>query len=230
MTIVHKKSSVKQLTHHEFSNPPKISPKPSSSELLPFAELIRREFIEGSAIPPDLFKAAVEFVKDTGYWETHQALGFEVRTQWQTRKPHDFGILTGLKNEDDSFWQFKPENPLTDSKGKAQKYQTATGNGSRAFLPRVPLAIRRKIAKRYDINDPGFAPNRHHRGRGIKMGSFWHWLEIIQKSQSYLQRAARKPFVCCHWAMLRSRCMVHGAVCWRTILSVVRRFASLNLN
>jgi len=177
MTIVHKKSSVKQLTHHEFSNPPKISPKPSSSELLPFAELIRREFIEGSAIPPDLFKATVEFVKDTGYWETHQALGFEVRTQWQTRKPHDFGILTGLKNEDDSFWQFKPENPLTDSKGKAQKYQTATGNGSRAFLPRVPLAIRRKIAKRYDINDPGFAPNRHHRGRGIKMGSFWHWLQ-----------------------------------------------------
>lgn len=169
MPIVHKKTSVKQLTRHEFSdnlsNLPRTSPKPPSSELLPFAELIEREFIEGSAIAPDLFKSTVGFIEDSGRWETHQALGFEVRTQWQTRKPHDFGFLAGLKNEDDSFWQYKPEKPLTDSKGKSQKYQTAKGNGSRAFLPPVNQGTRRAIAQRYNCEVP--PPGE----------SFWDWLE-----------------------------------------------------
>ena len=53
-------------------NPPRTRPKIPDSKLLPFAELIEREFIEGSAIAPDLFKTAVGFIEDSGRWETYR--------------------------------------------------------------------------------------------------------------------------------------------------------------
>lgn len=129
-----------------------------------FSKKIEREFRDGSAISPELFESAISFVEDTGFWETHQALGFEVRTQWQTRKPHDFGILAGFRNESGEYWQFKPEKPLTDKDAKIQKYQTPKGNGSRAFLPTVPASIRNRISERYGVTVPAAS-------------SFWEWLE-----------------------------------------------------
>lgn len=116
-----------------------------------FEQRIEHELVQGSAIASELFESAIEFIEDTGRWETYQALGFDIRTQWQTRKPHDFGILAALTQETGDPWQFKPEHPLTDSKGKTQKYQTAKGNGSRAFLPAIPLKVWRQISRRHEL-------------------------------------------------------------------------------
>jgi Domain of unknown function (DUF3854) len=97
-----------------------------------------------------------------------------------------------LLNEDGSTWQAKLSQPRVDTKktlkalegrlqqsvGKAQikeliqqypetavhqKYETAVGNGARAYLPVVPLQIRQQIADRYDVVVPS-------------SGSFWGWL------------------------------------------------------
>lgn len=137
---------------------------PSAPASVPFEQRIEQEFITGSAIDSDLFAATIDFIEDTGRWEVHEALGLEVRTQWQTRKPHDFGVLACLRNEDDALWQGKPERPIVNAKGKPQKYQSVAGAGSRAFLPHVPASIRRKIAERYQVDVP-------------LVGSFWEWLQ-----------------------------------------------------
>lgn len=129
-----------------------------------FRSRIETEFCQGSAIAASLFESAIAFVEDTGRWETHQVLGFEIRTQWQTRKPHDFGVLAGFKNESGDFWQFKPENPLTDKDGKSQKYQTPRGNGARAFLPAIPVVIRQIMGDRYGVE---FSSDK----------SFWDFIE-----------------------------------------------------
>ncbi|MDX2230215.1 MAG: DUF3854 domain-containing protein [Leptolyngbyaceae cyanobacterium bins.349] len=143
-------------------------PTPEFAGFQQFRSQIEIEFCQGSAIAPDLFKSAISFVEDTGRWETHQALGFEVHPQWQTRKPHDFGILAGFWNESNDFWQFKPEKPLTGNDGKVQKYQTPKGNGSRAFLPALPLEIRQQIEAQSHQQLSLIAES---------IDSFWVWLE-----------------------------------------------------
>jgi Domain of unknown function (DUF3854) len=130
-----------------------------------FQSKIKREFIAGSAISPKLFEAAIGLIEDTGYWEPQQALGWKVSTQWQTRKPHDFGTLAGFFNEDGSLWQAKPQNPRVGDKGKPQKYETPVGNGSRGYLPPVNREIRRLIARRYSLKMPSSSE------------SFWDWVE-----------------------------------------------------
>lgn len=142
--------------------------KLASISPLTFEQRIEDEFIHGSAISPELFEAAITFVEDTGRWETHQALGLEVRTQWQTRKPHDFGILTGFQNESGDFWQFKPEKPLVDDDGKIQKYRTPKGNVASAFLPPIPDKYRRLIEEKADCQLTLLEES---------VGSFWSWLE-----------------------------------------------------
>ena len=129
-----------------------------------WAATIRREFIDGSGIDPDLFEAAIDFIEDTGYWEPNELLGQNVSRQWQTRKPHSYGALTVLRNEDRSPWQAKPQNPRIDGKGKVVKYESIAGSGLRAFLPAIPRSTRRKISQRYGVNVPEF-------------GSFWDWVK-----------------------------------------------------
>lgn len=138
--------------------------QPSAPVAIDFEQRIEQEFVTGSGIAPDLYAATIDFIEDTGYWEVHEALGLDVRTQWQVRKPHDFGVLACLRNEDDSLWQGKPERPIINAKGKPQKYQSVAGAGSRAFLPHIPASIRRKIAERYQVEVP-------------LVGSFWDWLQ-----------------------------------------------------
>ena len=118
-----------------------------------WAATIRREFIDGSAIAPDLFEAAIDLIEDTGYWEPNELLGQSVSRQWQTRKPHNYEALALLSNEDSSLWQAKPQNPRIDKKGKAQRYETPVGNGSRAFLPAVTVRIWFEIASKNNLED-----------------------------------------------------------------------------
>jgi len=114
---------------------------------------IRREFIEGSGIDPDLFEATTSFTEDTGNWEPNELLGQRVSRQYQTRKPQSYGALACLENEDGSFWQAKPQNPRIDKKGKAQRYESIKGNGSRAFLPAVTVRIWSEIASKHNLED-----------------------------------------------------------------------------
>ena len=67
-----------------------------------WAATIKREFIEGSGIAPELFEAAIDLIEDTGYWEPNELLGQNVSRQWQTRKPHSYTALAVLSNEDSS--------------------------------------------------------------------------------------------------------------------------------
>jgi hypothetical protein len=146
-------------------------------EELDFGLRFRHECVVGSAVDTALYDSAVVIIDDSGMWEPNRALNQEVRTQYQTRRPHSYGAIGMFVNEDGSYWQGKPESPKTGKKGKSIKYETPVGNGSRAFLPKVPLSVRRKIAQRYGINDPNFAPNRAARRRGILMVPFWTWVE-----------------------------------------------------
>jgi Domain of unknown function (DUF3854) len=64
-----------------------------------------------------------------------------------------------------------------------QKYETPIGKvlsgdsqRSSIYLPAVPLAIRRRIARRYGITDPTFISTRASRKRGIKVIPFWEWI------------------------------------------------------
>ena len=126
----------------------------NSATLQDFSDKIKREFIEGSAIDPELFAAAIDFIEDTGFWEPQQALNWKLSIQWQINKPHNFGTLACLRNEDDNLWQAKPQHPRIDSKkGKAQRYETPVGNGSRAFLPAVTVGVWYEIASQNNLED-----------------------------------------------------------------------------
>ena len=145
-----------------------MTPSLQRSQPLTFEEFqskIQHEFIEGSAIAPDLFEAAIGFIEDRGFWEPQQALGWKVSTQWQTRKPHSFGAIAAFLNEDGSLWQAKAANPRIDDKGKPQRYETPVANGSRGYLPPVNRETRRFIARRYSLKMP---PSGE---------SFWDWVE-----------------------------------------------------
>ena len=143
------------LPHSAQSTSPKpLQAAPIDPHSPSFRERFRDECIQGSAIDASLYAAAISFIEDTGRWETHEALNWQVHTQWQTRKPHDFGVLACLRNEPGFLWQAKPEKPRLDpKKGSPQKYETPREQGSRAFLPAIPLKVWKKICKQNRIRE-----------------------------------------------------------------------------
>lgn len=142
-----------------------------------FPDEIEREFVVGSAIALDVYRDAIEIIEDTGKWEPNYALNQRVSRSWQTKSAHRYGAIAMFKNEDGTSWQGKAQNPKHDAKkGKDRKYETPEGNGSQAYLPKVNLRIRRRVARRYGITDPTFVPTRASRKRGIKMVPFWDWI------------------------------------------------------
>ncbi|MBD3886601.1 DUF3854 domain-containing protein [Phormidium tenue FACHB-886] len=146
-----------------------MKPLPSIS-LERFSEAIEQEFIHGSAIAPILFATSVRVVPDVIYEngevvETpiHDGLNWKYTRFWIKQPLSTAAAL--LLNEDGSCWQAKQSQPRVDAKGKGKvfKYETPVGNGSRAFLPDLPIAVRQSIADRYSLEVP-------------LDGSFWHWL------------------------------------------------------
>lgn len=139
-----------------------------SISLEQFRKAIVQEFVHSSAIDPVLFAATVRVVPDLIYergevLETpiHDALNWKYTRFWANKPISSVAAL--LLNEDDSCWQAKLGQPRVDQKGKVCKYETPVGNGSRAFLPDLPPAIRQRIADRYRVEVP-------------LNGSFWDWL------------------------------------------------------
>ncbi|MCY7283835.1 MAG: DUF3854 domain-containing protein, partial [Cyanobacteria bacterium CAN_BIN43] len=155
----------------------------ASPDLELFQAQIQDEFVKGSAIAPPLFQAAIQIVPDLimqagGEVETpiHNAFNWKYTRFTQQAKATLLAAL--LVNENGTTWQGKLNHPKWDTqKGKSRKYETPVGNGSRVYLPSVPLHIRRKIAQRYGILDPYFIPNRAARRHGISMTPFWEWIE-----------------------------------------------------
>lgn len=146
------------------------SPPNSLTGQLEFAQKIQHEFVEGSAIAPDLYRTATRVVGDTEVlpggdvaYPIHEALNWNVTRFGYQARTNLSAIL--LLNEDGSCWQVKLSHPRQDTKkGKLQKYETPVGNGSRAYLPAIPPQIRQLISRRYSVDVPLF-------------GSFWDWLE-----------------------------------------------------
>lgn len=87
----------------------------------PPVEPFRHEFVEGSAITPELYAIAVQvrdeletdpYTHEALGWPIHEALGWDApSTQYQTRKPHRFGAGAFLQQETGDIWQIKPLNP-----------------------------------------------------------------------------------------------------------------------
>ena len=148
-------------------NYPRLQPQSTSAD---FATRIEQEFVQDSAIAPVLYVSATRLVRDTEVlpggdvaYPIHEALNWRLtRFGFQARETLQAVLL---QNEDGSTWQAKLSQPQLDrEKGKTRKYETAVGNGSRAFLPLVPVVIRQQLSQRYDISFPS-------------EGAFWDWLE-----------------------------------------------------
>ena len=147
---------------------PRATKRPSTFE--EFQTQFEREFVQGSAIAPSLYRVATRVVVDTeslpggevGY-PIHEALNWNVTRFGYQARTNLYAIL--LLNEDGFCWQAKLSHPRQDTeKGKIQKYETPVGNGSRAYLPAIPSEVRQLISHRYGVEVPLF-------------GSFWDWLE-----------------------------------------------------
>ena len=142
------------------------------------ADPFEHEFIEGSAIAPELYAIAVqvrdELETSAGHdveWPIHEALGWDgPSTQYQTRKPHRFIAGAFLLQETGDAWQIKPQNPRIDRDGKPVKYETPRGAGSRAYLPPIDRQTLRAICKRHGLH---FATVRDE---VEAIGGFWAWV------------------------------------------------------
>jgi Domain of unknown function (DUF3854) len=158
-----------------------------------FRDAIERECVAGSAIALDVYRDAVEIVEDTGLWEPNRALNQHVSRFWQTKSAHQYGSIAMFVNEDGTYWQGKAENPKYDAKkGKTRKYDTPVDNGSRGFLPKVNLRMRRRIARYYNITDPTFISTRASRKRGIKTVPFWDWIEAHPEIRIVITEGGKK--------------------------------------
>lgn len=144
------------------------APLQVSSSQDDFAARIEQEFVEGSAIAPDLYRAAIQLARDAetlpggeAIYPIHEALNWKVtRFGYQARRNLYAALFL---NEDKACWQAKLSHPRFDAKGRPQKYETPLGNGSRAYLPPVPASVRRRISDRYGVEVP-------------LEECFWEWL------------------------------------------------------
>ncbi|GAQ00189.1 plasmid replication protein, CyRepA1 family [Leptolyngbya sp. NIES-2104] len=157
-----------------------------------FKSKIQREFLDGSAIAPDLFSAAIEILSDTQFslggdvsYPIHEALNWHVtRFGAEARENLEAALF---RNEDQSPWQVKLSRSLQPDR---KPYLAPKGKGSQAFTPAVTVQIWVKIAQRYNLIDrlPQWVRSAHKnrdftltssaRGFGVnpKESSFWQWV------------------------------------------------------
>lgn len=142
-----------------------LIPKKSSS-LEDFLTQTEEECVQGSAIAPSLYAPAIKVVADIEVlpggevdYPIHQALNWKLTRFGHQAKENLYAAL--FQNEDGSIWQAKLSRSL--QKGK-KPYQAPVANGSRAFLPPIPLEVRKRISDRYGVEVP-------------TERSFWDWLE-----------------------------------------------------
>ena len=138
-----------------------------------FEAAIRKEFLEDSAIAPQMFDAVVNFASDTEFLYGGDAYepiaeflnwdGKRSQAGFSSRQTY-FAAL--LYNEDGLAWQAKLSFERWDrEKNRYSKtYNAPKDNGSRGYLPTVPPEIREKVSQHYGVSVP-------------TVGSFWDWIE-----------------------------------------------------
>ncbi|MBW4667217.1 MAG: DUF3854 domain-containing protein [Cyanomargarita calcarea GSE-NOS-MK-12-04C] len=147
----------------------KKNPAIEFQSLEAFKDYIRKSFIKGSGIDPIIFDACVEFHETLEYGDggevstpIHEELNWHFARFGKIQKPM---YAAFLRNEDGSLWQAIISS-TDDNSNRPYRYLAPKSeeNGDRAYLPPIPLEIRRRISQKYGIEVP-------------EEGSFWEWLE-----------------------------------------------------
>jgi Domain of unknown function (DUF3854) len=126
------------------------------------------------AIAPELLAIAATIAINAGQNEDYEALGFDFSRNWETRRPHNYGDVVSLLNEDGTVWQSKVQFPKPDSRG----YLAPKGGGSRGYLPGVTLTIWQTIADRHGVALPDWVKLELTLGYGASESKgFWAWVE-----------------------------------------------------
>ena len=150
-----------------------------------FQTTIATEFVQGSAIAPDLFGSSIEIVSDTEVspgnevtYPIHHALNWRMSRFGQQARSNLQAAL--FQNEDGSTWQAKLSEPIADpKKGKPRKYETPVGSGSRAFFPNLDSQTRSHIQDRYQTLVP-------------PTSSIWEWLKVRPEVPIVLTEGGKK--------------------------------------
>jgi putative DNA primase/helicase len=135
-----------------------------------FSLRIKNECIVGSGIDLELFESAIAIAEDIevsggndAEAPIHEALNWKFTRFTHQVRENLFAAL--FQNADGSCWQAKLSKPIFDkAKQKERKYETPIGNGLRAYLPKVPASICKKIADRYGLEVP-------------ESYNFWAWVK-----------------------------------------------------
>lgn len=148
--IVHEKRSNCQTTDKSGSPPPPLTQQQQWEK---WAD----ECVEDSCIHPHFLEnGTIRFVDDGERWAVLDLLNRKLTRSWTTCHPHQYGSAMAFFNGTGAVWQLKPQNPITDKKGKKRKYETPSGTPLTPFLPEIPPAVQYIIAARHKITDNAF--------------------------------------------------------------------------
>lgn len=178
--------------------------KSTTLDLRSFSDLVYREWIDGSAIAPELFTANVEIIADEIIesggevnYPIHESLNWNPakwRTVWQSGKqqrPELFGALIHSWNPilgKSEVFQVKLSNPLIDQKkGKPRKYENPAKRGQVGGFALVPNSIWQKVADRYGLEvDFSALPDSVN---------FWSWIAAHPQIPLFICEGMKKA--CC---------------------------------
>ncbi|ELS34756.1 MULTISPECIES: plasmid replication protein, CyRepA1 family [Pseudanabaena] len=178
--------------------------KSTTLDLHSFSDLVYREWVDGSAVEPELFTANVEIIADEIIesggevsYPIHEALNWcpaKWRTVWQSGKqqrPELFGALIHSWNpmrDQSEVFQVKLSNPLIDhKKGKPRKYENPAKRGQVGGFAVVTQAIWQKVADRYGlVVDFSALPDSVN---------FWSWVAANPQIPIFICEGMKKA--CC---------------------------------
>lgn len=183
----------------------RIASKNSSFSLENFKSSIDRECMEGSAIAQPLYSSAIKIVSDleiNGSDVTspiHDALNWNYTRFGQKTSASFHAAL--LVNEDGTCWQAKLSDPKTDhKKDTSRKYETPIDNGSRAFLPAIPVSLWIRIAQHNQLTEflPAWVIDANVNGHTELLSqpkgdrSFWNWVAQLPQAHITLTEGGKK--------------------------------------
>ncbi|MFM7883006.1 MAG: DUF3854 domain-containing protein, partial [Microcystis panniformis] len=130
---------------------------------------IKQEFLEGSAIAPDVFDTAIEIVPDIVIDDvTREVLGTPIADLLGYRytrftdqaKPNLLAAV--FQQETGEAWQLKIFGDAWDGK-KSGQYLAPKGIGDKGYFPPIPDRIAKAVAQSHNLTPPG------------KDEPFWEW-------------------------------------------------------
>jgi hypothetical protein len=178
--------------------------KSTTLDLRSFADLVYREWVDGSAIEPEIFDFNVEIIADEIIesggevnYPIHEALNWNPakwRTVWlsgKQQRPEMFGALIHAWNpllSKSEVFQVKLSNPLIDhKKGKPRKYENPAKRGQVGGFALVPRSIWQKVADRYGVDvDFSVLPDSV---------DFWSWVATHPEIPIFICEGMKKA--CC---------------------------------